>query len=76
MVLVQTYIHNLNFKLLPDVAKFLITSANERLEKTYAESKKMFMDHVKDENSMLKQLMEDHMDSWCMEMKEKVRNFK
>ena len=60
----------------PDVAKFLITSANERLEKTYAESKKMFMDHVKNESSMLKNLIEDHMDGWCMEMKEKIRNFK
>lgn len=60
----------------PEVAKFLITAANERLERTYAESKQMFMTNVKDNDSMLKKLIEDHMDDWCMEMKEKIRNFK
>jgi len=34
------------------------------------------MTNVKDNDSMLKKLIEDHMDDWCMEMKEKIRNFK
>ena len=59
----------------PEAAKFLITSANDRLERTYPESKKMFMDAIKDDKSMIKDLMKDHIDSWSMEMKEKIKNF-
>ena len=59
----------------PEAAKFLIVSANDRLERTYPESKKMFMDAVKDDNSMIKDLMKDHIESWSMEMKEKIKNF-
>lgn len=59
----------------PEAAKFLIVSANDRLERTYPESKKMFMDAIKDDKSMIKDLMKDHIDSWSMEMKEKIKNF-
>ena len=64
-----------NLRLQPEAAKFLITSANDRLERTYPESKKMFMDAVKDDKSMIKDLMKDHIDGWSMEMKEKIKNF-
>lgn len=60
----------------PETASFLISAANERLEKTYVDSKKMFMNAIKDEDSMLKELMEGHLTSWCMEMKEKIKNFR
>lgn len=60
----------------PEAAQFLISSANERLEKTYSESKKMFMNAVKDEESVIKSLMEDHINGWYMEMKEKIKNFR
>jgi predicted transcriptional regulator len=59
----------------PEAAKFLMASANERLEKTYVESKKMFMDSIKDDKSMLKELVKEHIDGWCMEMKEKIKSF-
>ena len=59
----------------PDVSKYLITSANDRLERSFSESKKMFMDAVKDDKSMMKELIKDHMDSWSMEMKEKIKNY-
>ena len=59
----------------PDVSKYLITSANDRLERSFPESKKMFMDAVKDDKSMMKELIKDHMDSWSMEMKEKIKNY-
>ena len=59
----------------PTVAKFLITSANERLNKTFPESKGMFMDYIDRDGSEMKELVEDHMEGWCMEMKEKVKNF-
>lgn len=59
----------------PEVSKFLITSANDRLERSFPESRKMFMEAVKDDNSMMKELIKDHMDSWAMEMKEKIKNY-
>ena len=59
-----------------EAARFLINSANDRLEKIYPESKKMFMEAIKNEDSVLKDLMKDHIDGWCMEMKEKIKNYK
>lgn len=59
----------------PEVSKYLITSANDRLERSFPESKKMFMEAVKDDKSMMKELIKDHMDSWSMEMKEKIKNY-
>ena len=59
----------------PEAAKFLIASANDRLERTYPESKKMFMDAVKDDKSMIKDLMKDHIDGLSMKKKKKIKNF-
>lgn len=59
----------------PEVAKFLIVSANERLEKSFPETKKMLMDMMKDDKTMLKELMDDHVTSWANEMKDKIKKF-
>ena len=33
------------------------------------------MDMVKNDKSEMKELIKDHMDSWSMEMKEKIKNY-
>lgn len=59
----------------PEVAKFLIISANDRLEKSFPETKKMFMDMMKDDKTMLKDLVDDHITDWSTEMKDKIKKF-
>lgn len=59
----------------PDVAKFLITSANDRLEKSFPETRDMLWNMMKEDKTMLKELTNDHINSWANEMKEKIKKF-
>lgn len=59
----------------PEVAKFLIVSANDRLEKSFPETKKMLWDMMKDDKTMLKGLTDEHVTEWANEMKEKIKKF-
>lgn len=59
----------------PDVAKFLITSANDRLEKSFPETRNMLWNMMKEDKTMLKELTNDHINSWADEMKEKIKKF-
>jgi hypothetical protein len=59
----------------PDVAKFLITSANDRLEKSFPETRDMLWNMMKEDETMLKELTNDHINSWANEMKEKIKKF-
>ena len=44
----------------PDVAKFLITSANDRLERSFPETRDMLWNMMKEDKTMLKELTNDH----------------
>ena len=59
----------------PEVAKFLITSANDRLERSFPETKKMLWDMMKDDKTKLKELTDEHVSEWAGEMKEKIKKF-
>ena len=59
----------------PDVAKFLITSANDRLERSFPETRDMLWNMMKEDKTMLKELTNDHINSWANEMKEKIKKF-
>ena len=59
----------------PDVAKFLITSANDRLEKSFPETRDMLWNMMKEDKTMLKELTNDHINGWANEMKEKIKKF-
>ena len=59
----------------PEVAKFLITSANDRLERSFPETKKMLWDMMKDDKTKLKELTDEHVTEWANEMKEKIKKF-
>ena len=59
----------------PEVAKFLITSANDRLERSFPETKKMLWDMMKDDKTKLKELTDEHISEWAGEMKEKIKKF-
>ena len=59
----------------PDVAKFLITSANDRLEKSFPETRDMLWNMMMEDKTMLKELTNDHINSWANEMKEKIKKF-
>ena len=60
----------------PDVAKFLITSANDRLERSFPETRDMLWNMMKEDKTMLKELTNDHINSWANEMKEKMTKLK
>lgn len=59
----------------PEVAKFLITSANDRLERSFPETRDMLWNMMKEDKTMLKELTNDHINSWANEMKEKIKKF-
>lgn len=59
----------------PDVAKFLIVSANDRLERSFPETRDMLWNMMKEDKTMLKELTNDHINSWANEMKEKIKKF-
>jgi hypothetical protein len=59
----------------PEVAKFLIVSANDRLERSFPETRDMLWNMMKEDKTMLKELTNEHINSWASEMKEKIKKF-